>query len=566
LRWTVFALVLGGIGWGLYAWLPPEPRWALTGMYLAAGLTPDGKAFRTEAVAPHDMPNSFMSPSFPPILPKSGPVQLWDVESGREAMSVLGDLGPRWRVGFSEDGKWLAAIATRSEAGVVEELRCIDLINGGESWTTLTQRSEAWQFSFSPGGALLLLEAPLRLGESSILFLYDTESSRLLARVTTEWWNRKWSPDGEALLIFSAGTDGNASLRRIARNGETEILFKGAGDWLDITPDGKTVLTEPPARDATWPRVTQSILVWDLATGKQRGTIPVSDFHPRSGDNFALMADSRTLWLVHGQPRPGDKLAAWDLGTSQRLGEVALDGADPVYFREQNAVALRRPTGVGQLRYYGARPFGERWGRDWTGKRLTMVSHGGGIEPFLVASGDRAATDTDWAELLDVATGATRLELPMTAGGWHTRRSRGQYVILQEGPSQSGERSRFVELFEDRLLTLLSPRLHGRGTRPSATRVIDTTSGAELGRLDLFGADILDYSPDSRSLLVYQQAVPGGEATLSCYDVPPARAWSRIIGVPLAIGVLLLVLRVGWRRLRRRSPHAPAERALNRSP
>ncbi len=95
LRWGLFMLALAGVGWALHARLPPVPRWVLYGSFIPEGLTLDGKLFITQTVAVEDRPNSNRSPSFPSALPKGGPVRFWDVETGQEVNSVLGETGPR---------------------------------------------------------------------------------------------------------------------------------------------------------------------------------------------------------------------------------------------------------------------------------------------------------------------------------------------------------------------------------------------------------------------------------------------------------------------------------------
>jgi len=62
LRWPLFVAALVGLGWGLYTWLPQEPRWTAAGVLDSARFSPDGTR----------------------VLTVSSPdVRVWDVASGR---------------------------------------------------------------------------------------------------------------------------------------------------------------------------------------------------------------------------------------------------------------------------------------------------------------------------------------------------------------------------------------------------------------------------------------------------------------------------------------------------
>ncbi len=211
---------------------------------------------------------------------------------------------------------------------------------------------------------LLLDDRSVLLKQNARLFLYDTASLRLLAQVQTayRWPLWQWSPDGHALVLYSSTHEGDASLRRIARTGETVTGFQGAGDWLAITPDGKTLLTEPPQQARPDRAAIDSILLWDIATGQRRGTIPVTAFHPRAAENLAVLPDSRTLLLIHGNPRPGGLLSIWDMKADEQLGEVRLDGAELLPLPDLNAVAVSRHL-PGSVAVYRARPFAKLWER-----------------------------------------------------------------------------------------------------------------------------------------------------------------------------------------------------------
>jgi hypothetical protein len=202
--------------------------------------------------------------------------------------------------------------------------------------------------------------------------------------------------------------------------------------------------------------------------------------------------------------------------------------------------------------WYRARPFGKLWNRDWPGKELHWVTYLPGPDRLLALSGVDADTH-DRLELLATETGETRLTLPLDPKDQHHWLEQGTRLALCEKHfGDTAKRSPLWEFVEERVLGAFFPSVSRRDSTPATTWVFDTETGAELCRLELAGADLYDFAADGRSLFFYQEAGQSGEATLSCYDVPPRRYWAWIIGVPLFAGVQLAVLRAGWRRLRRR--------------
>jgi WD40 repeat protein len=529
--WSVFLLALAGIGWGLYAGLPAQPRWVIRGPIAPSGLAPDGKTLRTETRRPEQLPSLSRSRRIP--VPEAGPVRFWDVETGREVLSVLGENGPRWRVVYSSDGKRLAAIEARDGDPRPEVLRCIDLEGARESQPVLLDPTARWIASFSKDSDLLLLEDPDEEQEFTDLLLYDADSLRLLARTQTrnrlpKWnhWPRwQWSADGKALLVFSTEkTEGNASLRRISRGAETVVHFKGAGDWLAVTPDGKTLLTEPHRTGLPELAPLSSILLWELDTGKPRGTIDVSDVHPRAGENLLFAPDGRTLVLIHGKPRPGDFLGLWDMENAKWLGDLHLDQLPvcPV-FLDQNGLAPHSSEGPACLEWYRIRPFGRLWQRQWAGRHLQAVSLAAGAKRLLVMPG--LSSISAELEALDVETGETCVAIALEAADYHEWITGGQYLALSathDGtPTTPGP---IWEIMKEQIVRpLLGQPRQGSRTRVT-TRVVDLETGAEVGRLEHTEAGLVHLSRDGRSLILYHEAGETADAVLCCYDIPPRRA------------------------------------------
>jgi hypothetical protein len=95
------------------------------------------------------------------------------------------------------------------------------------------------------------------------------------------------------------------------------------------------------------------------------------------------------------------------------------------------------------------------------------------------------------------------------------------------------------------------PNRPRRDDTPVSIRFFDTATGAEGCRIDHAGAEPNAIAPDGRAVILYREAEADGEAALFCFDVPPARPWRFMFGMPLGLGVTLVGVRIGWRRVRR---------------
>jgi hypothetical protein len=361
--------------------------------------------------------------------------------------------------------------------------------------------------------------------------------------------------------LCDPGKDGDASLRRISRDGESVVPVKGAGDWLDITPDGKTLITEPPATDDQWPRIVDSLLVWDLVSGKRRHTIPVAHFHPRAAsDNLMFLDDSRSLLIIHGNPRPGDLLGVWDLETQNWLGEVALGKRYPVVIPDHDLFALvtQPQESPAAITMYRPSPFEKLWQRDWPDRMLHAFDVRAGADSLLVFPAPNPPKKSQALESLDLVFGDFRfaIDLDRDAGpSWYSAEGK---VLVTEWHDDQSERNPVRRWLEAKVLPMLFPNLPPRGRTSTSTRIVDAESGIEQCRIESDEAHPCGLSSDGRLLFLYQEAPSGGEARLLCYDVPPRRAWKYIGGIPAAIGLVALSGNVGWRRWRARKARRSA--------
>jgi WD40 repeat protein len=555
LGWWLFALLLACLAWALYVMLPPEPRWVLRGSLGAGVLTPDGKTYVTRTVNAAELDNLsdwFARPTTPVRV---GPVQYWNIATGAELHNVLGERGPVWQVGFSTDCQQLAAVAPLRGDTRCSELRWMDLASGRERRATFDRPSASWQPWISPGGGLLLLEDWNDPAQG--IYVYETASLRQVTSVKDpRGWRPswKWTTDGNALYLYTHDTNGDASLGRIAADGQTTIMLKGARDWIEFSPDGKMLLT--------WSAADDALHLWDLPVGTRRGDIPLHELKLILRSLFT--PDSRTLVLIMGRPQVGDTLGVWDVDRAKWLAKVPYAGGAAPFFLGPNAVVVYEDQH--RLACYQLRPFAKLWQRegelpraaDYLPDQASFMAlsgkHDADIDARLVQFGEPGGRIV----LLDARTGTTTLDValdPEAVYRWH---SRGNLFVVTSVENRTSERGRVREFIEDHLLSVFVPNLTGRDNRASSVRVFDMTTGAERCRINLQRAEIdaEALSPDGQTLVLHQRATEGADATIFCYDLPPRRSWQLILGIPSALGVMLLLVRVGSRRMWRRASAA----------
>jgi hypothetical protein len=533
-------VVLAGLGWALYAWLPAAPEWTLEGAFRPLGFATDGRTYWTTA---------YQGETAEPY----GPVQGWDLATGREVLRIFPDLAIQRDVQFSRDGRHVAAVGWRQ--GRNQELWCADLVTGRESGAAIPASAFAWCVCFSPDGNYVLLvetsggHQQQRVDEIQVL-LFDTEPLRLLSKRRVNPTSWKWLPGNSALVTYDAPAEGPALLHRVDRNGATVAMLAGAGMWQAITPDGQTLITlSSPQPDET----RSSLLVWDLTGIERPGPMPrrIPGYLVNMG--LELLADGRTI--VFGQQAPGAEpvVVVWDLDAHRPLGEIAVAaGETPVLAASRDrdrfaVVCSNGPAGASRVALYASRPMRMLGVYTWTdesrhifahfheGTRLLAVHPLGVNEEILLL-------DSDTAEL--------RLTLRGSSDGWVTHVHGPRLAVSEIIAPQNRPRS-----FGDAMTDLIRVRVLGRTPagmeRSMSTRVYDTDRGVQIARFDASADMRVDLSDGSLVLCQADELTDDDRATIRCYTVPPRRPWAIIAGIPLASGVLLLGLGIVWRRARR---------------
>ena len=334
-----------------------KARVTQTGSNTAVAFAPDGKTLATAAA--------------------DGPIDLWEVPSGKLVTTLLGRTGQGARVAFSPDGKELAALATD---GTVQRWT----LPGGEAVTTeppadLPPIAPAG-VAFAPGGKVVawgaagattvVWEAPtgklltpvgehvgavrslavaaggkevVTAGSDSRIVRWDATTGKPLGPVALKWPRLPGPapvrPGARGPLMLAA--DGTRALSAASPAGVFDLA---TGDELFVVPRGPVgrystyqfpaddlskvaSLVVPPAND---PRGLGTLTVWDLKARKRAvelelpavlGANPAAAFSP-DGTRLVTLTTMRT---ANGQQNT--LITGWDLVAGKRLGELEEPGA-----------------------------------------------------------------------------------------------------------------------------------------------------------------------------------------------------------------------------------------------
>jgi len=181
---------------------------------------------------------------------KPGEVKVWDVETGREVLSLKGHTAWHvWSVCFSPDGKRL--VTASSESGKPREVKVWDAETGREVYTL---EGHAACVCFSPDGKRLVTA-------SSDLKVWDAETGQELVTVkehTNVVNTMCFSPDGQRLA--TGGQDSTVRLWDVEKGWEVLTLKGHTGGVRSVcfSPDGQRLASASE---------DQTVKVW-VAQGK----------------------------------------------------------------------------------------------------------------------------------------------------------------------------------------------------------------------------------------------------------------------------------------------------------
>jgi WD40 repeat protein len=255
------------------------------GAEVGASLSPDG----TLLVTPGDYAH---------------PNRIWDVRSGK-MVRAFGEKGAYTSVGFSSDGKRVAALRSRGSINKREFATYEELV---ELWNaTSGQQGRSWNSGVKLGKHGASRSRPFWVNEKTLLIasggkvgVWDVDTGTLRREIAIDPVVRPIavSHDGTLLATIADRDGGQTSYLRLVdvttgrdkrllvvaeRKPEIPPVWSRTFEVLVFAPDDKTLVTG--SSDGT-------LIVWNLATGEEVRRYALGISYPRA---LALSPDGKTL-------------------------------------------------------------------------------------------------------------------------------------------------------------------------------------------------------------------------------------------------------------------------------
>jgi WD40 repeat protein len=327
----------------------PKAVLATRGPSVIAGFTPDGMTLATYVL---------YRPNFPTPLYDTGPLQLWDVSSGKERISFMAERLSH--VQFSPVDALLAAAVDRGGtiklwdavtgkeqatlSGHAGEIKCLTVTSDGKTLASAGADYKVKLWKVAAGKLHRTLDAyeelvvsvgffpdgrTVALGDcSGAVRLWDAVTEKRLAVLEKHRGYVRFlalTPDGKTLV--SGSWDGvklwdvETKKERAFLRGHTDV------NWHSLTADGKTLATGNS--DGT-------VKLWDVDTGQGHtilehgGLVSYIEFAP--GDQILAVqhvqyGDAHGIGDILGVKTPvkDRKITLWEVATGQEL--ATLEGA-----------------------------------------------------------------------------------------------------------------------------------------------------------------------------------------------------------------------------------------------
>jgi WD40 repeat protein len=257
------------------------------------------------------------------------PVVLWDWVAGQELRRLQGHTAAILTLVFTPDGKHLLTggrdltgrvwgVATGEEVARVSRDRwgyvnCLTVSADGKT-IYVADGGLRPRFVDFPSRKEIALEPPVASHPSPLPFPIAGELP------SSKWADHECRlPGGQVMRTVTGDLDWGVRLVDLSSGKTVRHFAKGWVVVFDCTPDSKMLATYGhPARDGGH-RAT-AVQLWDIATGKQIGTVGSND--PRPDYALRFSPYGKLLAIRHH----GGTVGLWDVGTGKEVLRLDADG------------------------------------------------------------------------------------------------------------------------------------------------------------------------------------------------------------------------------------------------
>ncbi len=283
---------------------------------------------------------------------KVGPLQVWDVESGRERFAVAQGWKALETVHFSPDSRMLAA---HEEAG---DLKLWDARTGEElaSVRPPTEFGNWVNFCFTPDGKFLAIKdySP-GWPEKDFIRFWNIRNKEDVGRIEGYFWTMQMAPDSHTFITYTrkdhAKVDRVIFWSLVAGKSPRRVKeIPVSADQICFTPDLAMMASANCSPD---PNKRTEIAIWDMATGAKRFSFDY-DEKDTHFQNLSFLADGKMLAASGGGGWQLDwhtQTTLWDVAsTPVQIGsftgppELSSDGQWLALPDDNGAVLYRAAT------------------------------------------------------------------------------------------------------------------------------------------------------------------------------------------------------------------------------
>jgi WD40 repeat protein len=434
---------------------------------------------------------------------EKGILVLFELDSGKERRLPIQSFSGDRRLILSPAEDMVAISHYKNGEEKKEAEIFLHALPGGERLAVLAATAEAL---FSPDGSYFVYASAGQKGPC--LRLWDTRKRQPGGIVPGAREISEFSRNGRFLLANPFDKENGKitlwDLSDLAKPRNVAVLPASAYR-LKFTPDSRTLVELPTQKN-------QDVVFRDSTTGLEKGRTPFS-FVEHVPHVMAI--DDRLLAVREGHFDGNFPMAVIDIPSRQVLWHKQL--GEPMCLPEPNLPAAIIPGNVDTL--------------------------------FLGVFEDERYQHPQFR---NARTGELLATFPMPFSTLGNSRSKNGQSILIYGHGKRPRTNQTHGWFWETLRKLL-PADPDRAA--DLIRVIDVPTLREVFHLADSHVEHAQLSPDGTTLLTVHPKDPSGPR-LRCWDIPARHPWPKIIGIPAAVGVVLLLLGK-WRQTRKARRVAP---------